>query len=277
MNRFAKIYREANRMAREYTLQQAADLLGISKDTLRYYEKEGLITPQKAANGYRYYTLENIRQLQDIVYYRDVDMSLSEIKAIFKESTPEFWENILRFKMEEERNQIRRHQMYLKKLQLFSNYIDVAKNYTFQMKLKPFPKSYIIYRGCNGFFQEDGKIGTNMYDTIYGWTYELYDMLEESKIPIIYRAIGKDEAKELGVQKMLRNNEVLDFPLCVNGIVKSPCRTGDRIDMGPILKWAKEHNLQTDHFYLVRYVINTCENGSPVFFLEIFVPCRYVE
>ena len=33
--------------------------LGISKHTIFYYEKEGIVTPQRDENGYRSYTFES--------------------------------------------------------------------------------------------------------------------------------------------------------------------------------------------------------------------------
>lgn len=42
-----------------YTIGTVASLLSLSPDTIRHYEKCGLITPAKQENGYRYYTDED--------------------------------------------------------------------------------------------------------------------------------------------------------------------------------------------------------------------------
>lgn len=51
-----------------YTVDQAAERMGISKHTLRYYEREGLLAPvEKAPNGHRRYAdddLGRVRTLQ---------------------------------------------------------------------------------------------------------------------------------------------------------------------------------------------------------------------
>lgn len=39
-----------------YRIQEFAALTGLSADTLRYYEKEGLLAPARDANGYRIYS-----------------------------------------------------------------------------------------------------------------------------------------------------------------------------------------------------------------------------
>ena len=54
-------------------------LLGTTKDTLRYYEKEELISPSRDDNGYRNYSHEDIRIIKNIIMLRSFDLSITEI------------------------------------------------------------------------------------------------------------------------------------------------------------------------------------------------------
>ena len=61
--------------------EQLAEKAGVAKDTLRYYEKIGLISkPERGANGYRCYTQENYYQLKFIKLAQSVGFTLKEIK-----------------------------------------------------------------------------------------------------------------------------------------------------------------------------------------------------
>ena len=41
---------------KRYSIHSVAELLGISADAIRLYEKEGLVSPMRdESNGYRYY------------------------------------------------------------------------------------------------------------------------------------------------------------------------------------------------------------------------------
>lgn len=53
---------------------------------LRFYEKEGLLIPASVDEwtGYRFYTTEQLTQAAKIKSYRQLDLSIEEIKAIFK-------------------------------------------------------------------------------------------------------------------------------------------------------------------------------------------------
>ena len=64
------------------TIKETADFLGISPDTLRYYEKEGLLAPSRSAGGYRNYQPEDITILKNIVIMKYAHFTLNEMKIM---------------------------------------------------------------------------------------------------------------------------------------------------------------------------------------------------
>lgn len=50
-------------MKEQYTIHEIAELYGIGPDSLRYYERLGLINPKRGGNGYRLYNLSDIYRL----------------------------------------------------------------------------------------------------------------------------------------------------------------------------------------------------------------------
>ena len=66
-----------------YTVKQLAKLSGISIRTLRFYDAIGLLKPAYYGdNHYRYYEEEQVMLLQQILFYRELNFSLSEIQKI---------------------------------------------------------------------------------------------------------------------------------------------------------------------------------------------------
>ena len=61
---------------------EVEELLGITKQTLIYYEKEGMINPQRNENNYRDYSSEDIDTIKLILLLRDMKVSIDEIKLI---------------------------------------------------------------------------------------------------------------------------------------------------------------------------------------------------
>lgn len=73
----------------EYTVSQLAKLSGVSNRTLRYYDQIGLLEPARiSSSGYRIYGKAEVDMLQQIIFYRELDVSIEEIKNIIQQ--PEF-------------------------------------------------------------------------------------------------------------------------------------------------------------------------------------------
>ena len=68
---------------RKYTISVVAEQYGIHPQTLRLYEREGLITPGRSPKGTRYYTEENIERLEIILSLtRDLGVNIAGIEII---------------------------------------------------------------------------------------------------------------------------------------------------------------------------------------------------
>ncbi|MCH5184902.1 MAG: MerR family transcriptional regulator [Oscillospiraceae bacterium] len=63
-----------------YKITQAANMLGVSIHTLRYYEKEGLTPFVKRSKGVRIYDDKDIEVIRLIICLRDIDMPIKNIR-----------------------------------------------------------------------------------------------------------------------------------------------------------------------------------------------------
>ena len=68
---------------------EIADFFGVSRKAMRLYEKKGIIKPIKvdAINGYRYYSAEQVQQLNALLELKALGFSLNEIKMIIDGKT----------------------------------------------------------------------------------------------------------------------------------------------------------------------------------------------
>lgn len=65
------------------TVKEISELTGISVRTLHYYDEIGLLKPtEKSDAGYRLYDDKALETLQQILFFREFDISLKEIKAV---------------------------------------------------------------------------------------------------------------------------------------------------------------------------------------------------
>lgn len=67
----------------EYTVQKLGKLAGVSTRTLRYYDEIGILKPARInSSGYRIYGQAEVDRLQQILFYRELEVSLESIKEI---------------------------------------------------------------------------------------------------------------------------------------------------------------------------------------------------
>jgi len=65
------------------TVKQVSDLTGISVRALHYYDEIGLLKPSEITNaGYRLYDDEALETLQQILFFKELDLPLKEVKEI---------------------------------------------------------------------------------------------------------------------------------------------------------------------------------------------------
>jgi len=66
-----------------FTIKQISQLAHVTPRTLRYYDQIGLLTPEEIGNnGYRYYSDASLLKLQQILFYRELEIPLEQIKKI---------------------------------------------------------------------------------------------------------------------------------------------------------------------------------------------------
>ena len=67
----------------EYTVLKLAQMAGVSTRTLRYYDEIGILKPARInSSGYRIYGQLEVNRLQQILFYRELGVSLESIKEI---------------------------------------------------------------------------------------------------------------------------------------------------------------------------------------------------
>ena len=64
----------------EYTVKKLAQMSGVSGRTLRYYDQIGLLKPARInSSGYRIYGEKEVDWLQQILFYRELEVSLQRL------------------------------------------------------------------------------------------------------------------------------------------------------------------------------------------------------
>ncbi len=80
-----------------YTVKKLSAISGVSVRTLQHYDNIGLFEPSRIGeNGYRYYDEDKILELQQILFFKELDFPLSEIKEIMDDPNFSIEESLLK-------------------------------------------------------------------------------------------------------------------------------------------------------------------------------------
>ncbi len=71
-------------MKNQFSLTEVSTMLNCSKDTLRYYDRVGLVSPKRKGNNYRVYSVQDIHKLKTIQVLKYSGLSLEKIRIILK-------------------------------------------------------------------------------------------------------------------------------------------------------------------------------------------------
>ena len=70
------------------TIKEVEQYLEVPRATVRFYEKEGLIRPERSGNGYRDYSEEDVERLRKIIVFRKLGMGLTDIEDVLDGAKP---------------------------------------------------------------------------------------------------------------------------------------------------------------------------------------------
>ncbi len=109
-----------------YSIGEAAAILGLSAQTLRFYSNQGLIEPSRVdgQSGYRYYSYDQFPSIDRIKYLQSLGMSLAEIKQATKSGRVE---ELLPFLQRQRERKMRELETIREKVESLEWYIDYYK------------------------------------------------------------------------------------------------------------------------------------------------------
>ncbi len=132
------------------SIGEVSKIFNISKETLRYYDKIGILKPEvNDENGYRYYQFKHLEQLSLILGIKLLGISLSDIKKTIGSEDLNEYRNLV-LKQEEilkvKKQELQRLEYHLEKSKKILDVVANFENeYNFE-NLKPIHKEGNLYK-----------------------------------------------------------------------------------------------------------------------------------
>ncbi|MFT4007214.1 MAG: MerR family transcriptional regulator [Lacrimispora sp.] len=260
---------------KKYSIGEVSSRLGLSRDTLRFYEKKGIIQPEKQDNGYRAYTYEDIRKLLNVMFYRRLNFSLEDINRIlYKNSFPSY-RSMIQEKITEEKLQVEKHRQSLVQLthlqQLYKNAEQCLGCYA----IRPFKPHYQI---------EDSSSLDRAGISDLCSLYQEYRLMKRDVRQQGERLmIPRDTAEAMKLEKELEDQPVIRHERCVYTVIASKSPFLNPQTFLNAAKWAGKQGYTLSGTGYGGYLLSCAfeekakENQNqdpeePVHYMELYLP-----
>ena len=169
-------------------INEAAKKCNITKKAIQYYVEQGLITPNVLENGYKDFSEDEVKRLKQIVLYRRLDLSISEIKKVFV-NPGEIKSILYQRTLELEREKVKQELLErlnkgedIEKLEKEINTID-SKSIIVKKLMELFPSYYGKFISLNFSRYLTGSIETEEQMEAFSQIIEFFDNAPEIEIP----------------------------------------------------------------------------------------------
>lgn len=269
-----------------YRIGELADFFGMTKEGIRYLEREGVIVSERdAGNGYRYFPREEITRLKQIKRYQGLGFSLEEAQRLVCETRREEIADRLAQKqqeLEKKARQIERMQRFLAMQQEVAKRL-IGTSERVWLGERPelifFPRVPDEASGENPAQREAiARARAEEKEWILatppctlGAMHYTPDGTGRRMLGSIVRA---ESAREAGLQETERTIHLPACP-CICAVVEGPDR--QRPDLTPLFDYVRENRLRiTGDVFGVFWLTYRTEQGNCYDIHEIYAPYERV-
>lgn len=260
----------------EYRIGDVAELVGVSRDALRFYEKKGVITARKKDNGYRYYSENDIYKLMYVLYYRKMNTSLEEIENLVSDGISRaHLRSRTRQRIAEEKTKMRRHQQAVTRLNLVARDLDSIEESLDCCRVKTFPKAYILgtcpslLEGMKEWFRlASREVGLDMayFYNIYAYSQE-NGLVQEGTQLLFYQGVEPF----LDAPIDAREHPLTDPVNCVYSVVESTQIGPDLQTVERMARWARGQGLNPGTKVYANNMMSFFKGGFASYCLELYL------
>lgn len=255
----------------KYKTNEVAKVLGVTTNTIRRYEKNGYITPDKSTeSGYRSYTQGDIVKIGLIRLLRKCGFTHQEIESFSGKPNEEIRE-LAQNKLEEIDKEIQHLKFLRHWLKDNIQMIDVCKNLGegFTVMDCP-PVYYVLYSSGEKLLTEKERLKT-ISDFMYAapevqsiMLYKEEDLKSGNVMPNLGWAIKEMDIDRVGLHDIFNNDKYIEYyPMqkCVYGSFRYPSEYSNIPEKQ--IPYAQEFNARKEKFL---HENNFCESGDTVMF-----------
>ncbi len=220
----------------KYKISELAKVLGVTTNTLRRYEKNGYLVPERDGSDYRRYKADDISRVAQIRLLRKCGFSHQNIEELVGNTGENICE-LSRRKLSEidaEINRLKHLRHWLKdNIELMDKLNEIGDGIT--VRNCP-PSRYVVYSDGYRLLTESDRLRT-INDFMYAVDevqhvecYRLKELVNATFIPHKCWVIKEMDIERLGIYRMVKEDKYIEiFPerKCMYGVISYPADSSD--------------------------------------------------
>lgn len=260
-----------------YTIGQIANIIGVSRDKLRYYEEKGVLIPkQNKENNYREYDLKDIDTVLLIEFYRSLDLEFKTIEKLHKQSSIKNIEDVLDKKKNEVIKEIDRLNAILNRIEATKKGCKDIDRYMDNYTIRPMEPIKIL-----------GEISDfrayDEFEVIHENRNGLDDasIIKSMKRYITFNAEGIESAKILITKDMYygsnaKDDCILQYEKCAYTIVEDGLHKKDVMGetFKKSLEWICNAGYRHKGIAILGILLMINDEGIGKSYLEVYIPLQ---
>lgn len=275
----------------EFLIGDIAAITGLSRDTLRFYEKKGILNARKKANGYRYFTEDDLYLLVHILFSRKMNIGLDTTKEMLP--VPHMcsdYQELIQQRIQEEAEAIRFHRQILGRLNSIKKIYGKTGSFRDSICMKAFPPSRILARldsrqeGLKHWFKLSREYpGLDMVYVYDCYQYQSGFSLEPDSAGVSsyeaglqyecsFLALYQEVIEELGLDYDFSDREIWSDGSCIHTVAETEETVPPVSLVSSMRKWAAGRGILPSAQVIVTANFSRYQDDVPFYCQEIYIP-----
>lgn len=263
-------------MSKTYKIGEVANILGVSADTIRYYEKMGIAYSHKDShNGYRYFTISDVYALLDVLFYRNLEISVEEVRKIMQEYHHRDVKNLLIEREEQLSEKLYEQAQLLAKIRATIQDYQIMEESLGVFRVQPMPPMLV--------FNESPADSQAYFNTVMDRESQSPAQTQISPIEHgFFAGKGKEGWEitrlftaipaQMGEKVKNQNERIVHYPKAIYTVVRSPWGIPMREMMEPAFQYAKNNGLEVGSEVFGLWVFTEYNHESPMDYVSLYIP-----
>ena len=264
-------------MRKTYKIGEVASILGVSTDTIRYYEKMGIVYSKKdPSNGYRYFTSADIYALLDGLFYRSMDIPVEEVRNIMCSYQHQDVRKLLEEKERQVQAKIQEQQALLSRIRATIEDYRILDESLDVFQVRPMPPMILFHESP----ADNQAYFNNMIEQENQNPAQAVGSLIESGF-IATRNAGGWEMTRLFTAALLSENQkgqfpengrLVNVPKAVYTVLRSPWGIRMERMLAPVLDYAAGQGLAVKDEIFGLWIFTDYTQPRPLDYVALYLP-----